>query len=79
MNKANELHRMADNHHTYQEQFDEIIKLCAKSAFSGFYNCAIHKDRLKGAEHIILQKLLDEGLARFRRVYSFASDADKIK
>ena len=61
MNKANELHHMADNHQAYQEQFDEILKLCAKSAFSGFYNCVIHKDRLKGAEGMILEKLSEEG------------------
>ena len=63
MNKANELRRMADDHRAYQEQFNEILKLCAKSAFSGFYKCAIHRDSLKEAEHIILEKLLEEGFS----------------
>lgn len=74
MNKANELHHMADNHHAYQEQFNEILKLCAKWALSGFYNCAIHRDNLKEAEHIILEKLLEEGFK-----VKLSSDSDYIE
>lgn len=60
MNKAEELHQLANNVKFYNDEINEILDACKKNASFGFYNCCFSKTRLDN-QGIIIDRLSKMG------------------